>query len=200
MLVKCLLSYHCHSIVSTSTTGQKLIGLVRNVIESYKESLTILQLEHFSSFLKLFGYRGRKTITITLAETLLENGVIVPSVEEVSSFILSLFVLVCCILSLLFPYLSLFVAFFPCCCFPICPCLLHSFLVVSLFVLVCCILSLLFPYLSLFVAFFPCCFLICPCLLHSFLIVSLFVLLCSILSLLFECCSHVAGCTVHCVH
>ena len=131
MLVKLLLSHHCHSIVSTSTTGQKLIGLVRNVIESYKESLTVLQLEHFSSFLQLFGYRGRKTITITLAETLLENGVIVPSVEEVGSFILSL----------LFP-----------CCFLVCPCLLPSFLVVvSLFVHVCCLLSLLLfficPYL-----------------------------------------------------
>ena len=77
---------HC-SIVSTTSTGQKLIGLVKNIIDSYKETLTILQLEHFSSFIHLFGYRGRKSITLTLAETLLENGVVIPSVEEVRTYI-----------------------------------------------------------------------------------------------------------------
>jgi vacuolar protein sorting-associated protein 35 len=83
------------AIVNTTSHGQKLIGLVRNIIESYKETLTLLQLEHFPALVKLFGFRGRKSITLTLAETLLDNSVIVPSAEEVDQIMSLLSPLLC---------------------------------------------------------------------------------------------------------
>ena len=58
--------------------------MLRNITDAYKETLTLLQLEAFPAAVALFRFKGRKAIAINIAETLLENGVMVPSVEQVS--------------------------------------------------------------------------------------------------------------------
>ena len=80
---KCALSSTC-SVDSTSAAGQKLTAMLRNITDAYKETLTLLQLEAFPAAVALFRFKGRKAIAINIAETLLENGVMVPSVEQVS--------------------------------------------------------------------------------------------------------------------
>ena len=72
-----------HSVDSTSAAGQKLTAMLRNITEAYKETLTLLQLEAFPAAVALFRFKGRKAIALNITETLLDNGVMVPSVEQV---------------------------------------------------------------------------------------------------------------------
>ena len=74
---------HVHSVDSTSAAGQKLTAMLRNITEAYKETLTLLQLEAFPAAVALFRFKGRKAIALNITETLLDNGVMVPSVEQV---------------------------------------------------------------------------------------------------------------------
>ena len=71
------------SVDSTSPAGQKLSAMLRNITEAYKETLTLLQLEAFPPAVGLFTFKGRKAIALHITETLLDNGVLVPSVEQV---------------------------------------------------------------------------------------------------------------------
>ena len=70
------------SVDSTSPAGQKLSAMLRNITEAYKETLTLLQLEAFHA-VGLFTFKGHKAIALHITETLLDNGVLVPSVEQV---------------------------------------------------------------------------------------------------------------------
>ena len=65
--------------------------MLRNITDAYKETLTLLQLEAFPAAVALFRFKGRKGIALNIAETLLENGVMVPSVEQVSPCGLGIF-------------------------------------------------------------------------------------------------------------
>ena len=58
--------------------------MMKTIVEAYKETLTLLQVESFPNVLEMFDFRGRKNIALKIVEVLLENNILVPSVEEVS--------------------------------------------------------------------------------------------------------------------
>lgn len=56
-------------------------------METYKNILTVLKLEHYANLISFMAYDNRKRIAIDILKNTIENGTILPGAEQVNSLL-----------------------------------------------------------------------------------------------------------------
>lgn len=68
---------------SNTSASRELLRLMKVPIDTYDNTLTILQLEHYPRIFELFDFTGRKALSVYLVQAVVEKESYVPSADEV---------------------------------------------------------------------------------------------------------------------
>lgn len=62
---------------------KELMRLLKLPVDHYKDILTVIQLENYAHLLDYLDYAGRKTIAVYLINSVLDNGTLISTQEQV---------------------------------------------------------------------------------------------------------------------
>ena len=68
---------------ASSLASRELLRLMKVPVRAYDETLTILKLENFPRVFDLFDFNGRKSLSIFIAQTIVDKEAVVPTADEV---------------------------------------------------------------------------------------------------------------------